>query len=428
MGIELYIWKLKEVIEKNNEVTRETNEVINTLVIPPYQRPYTWEQKTANTLFSDVYEAFNNGQQEYRLGTLVLHKEGNEYNIVDGQQRLITLALILKLYGENFLLDTKIIPASWKQIKENHKGLEKRVEKLGEKKEDYKKYLLEHCSFAVVITNDQAEAFQFFDSQNTGGKSLEPHDLLKAYHLREMADMRPEEKISVVEKWEARGTSDLSKLFATYLYPVTRWHKGKSGLYYSKKDIGTFKGISKKCKYNYALYHKRSIFFAEKIDRDFGNFLYSVETNQFQLSQPLIAGKHFFEWTDYYMALKGRVAQKIKEYYEEEQLPKGTGNTYVKELFIAALMFFTDRFCFDVLNNKSYVQMIYHWCYLLRLNAYAVRMESVNNYARGNYNLNNGALFVKINEMKRPDDIFNIELNKGTLEYRGKYPAILPEI
>ena len=30
-----------------------------------------------------------------------------------------------------------------------------------------------------------AEAFQLFDSQNNRGKSLEPHDLLKAYHLRQ---------------------------------------------------------------------------------------------------------------------------------------------------------------------------------------------------------------------------------------------------
>jgi hypothetical protein len=39
----------------------------------------------------------------------------------------------------------------------------------------------------VIINVDKVEeAFQLFDSQNTRGKELDPHDLLKAYHLREM--------------------------------------------------------------------------------------------------------------------------------------------------------------------------------------------------------------------------------------------------
>ena len=39
----------------------------------------------------------------------------------------------------------------------------------------------------IVITVDkESEAFQLFDSQNSRGKALYPHDLLKAYHLREM--------------------------------------------------------------------------------------------------------------------------------------------------------------------------------------------------------------------------------------------------
>lgn len=40
---------------------------------------------------------------------------------------------------------------------------------------------------------DISEAFQFFDSQNARGKALYPHDLLKAYHLREMAGVSEEE-------------------------------------------------------------------------------------------------------------------------------------------------------------------------------------------------------------------------------------------
>ena len=47
-------------------------------------------------------------------------------------------------------------------------------------------FLLENCSVSVITMPQErlSEAFQLFDSQNNRGKSLEPHDLLKAYHLR----------------------------------------------------------------------------------------------------------------------------------------------------------------------------------------------------------------------------------------------------
>ncbi|MDY6106298.1 MAG: DUF262 domain-containing protein, partial [Candidatus Limisoma sp.] len=63
----------------------------NDFVIPPYQRPYKWTAKNVNQLVSDII-AFREGKQ-YRLGTLVLHN--NE--IVDGQQRIITLAILIRV-------------------------------------------------------------------------------------------------------------------------------------------------------------------------------------------------------------------------------------------------------------------------------------------------------------------------------------------
>ena len=67
------------------------------LTIPEYQRPYKWTIKNVNQLIDDVL--FFNDKVAYRLGTLVLHKElkddkSNTLNIVDGQQRTITLLLI----------------------------------------------------------------------------------------------------------------------------------------------------------------------------------------------------------------------------------------------------------------------------------------------------------------------------------------------
>ena len=67
------------------------------LVIPNYQRPYKWTAKNAIQLLDDIIEAKNDNKEVYRVGTLILHydKDNDIYNIVDGQQRVTTFALLL---------------------------------------------------------------------------------------------------------------------------------------------------------------------------------------------------------------------------------------------------------------------------------------------------------------------------------------------
>ena len=74
------------------------------------------------------------------------------------------------------------------------------------------------------------KAFQFFDSQNSRGKALSPHDLLKSYHLREMNDESESDKIEIIQAWENKNQSELEDLFADNLFPLVRWYKNKNGL------------------------------------------------------------------------------------------------------------------------------------------------------------------------------------------------------
>jgi hypothetical protein len=64
--------------------------------IPPYQRPYSWNQDNVRELLEDVEEAFNEEDPEYFIGSLItIERERNVlYEVVDGQQRLTTLNLI----------------------------------------------------------------------------------------------------------------------------------------------------------------------------------------------------------------------------------------------------------------------------------------------------------------------------------------------
>ncbi len=65
-------------------------------VIPKYQREYKWTPDRVKTLISDI-----NNRDKF-LGIIILNEISDEYEIVDGQQRLTTIMLILAtLFNKN---------------------------------------------------------------------------------------------------------------------------------------------------------------------------------------------------------------------------------------------------------------------------------------------------------------------------------------
>lgn len=67
-------------------------------VIPSYQRPYSWSLEQCRQLYDDIMEAYTNGSDSYFLGNIVLASDNRDElpEVVDGQQRLVTLWLFLK--------------------------------------------------------------------------------------------------------------------------------------------------------------------------------------------------------------------------------------------------------------------------------------------------------------------------------------------
>lgn len=77
------------------------------LSIPPYQRPYKWTIRNMEDLVSDISNAIGDAERyrtefKYRIGTIILHKDGGRLNIVDGQQRIISLILLNLYLDERF--------------------------------------------------------------------------------------------------------------------------------------------------------------------------------------------------------------------------------------------------------------------------------------------------------------------------------------
>ena len=73
--------------------------------VPAYQRGYRWDKLNVTDLLDDLLEFIQDGSSGkfYCLQPLVVKKIGaNQYNVIDGQQRLTTIFIILK-YLENLL-------------------------------------------------------------------------------------------------------------------------------------------------------------------------------------------------------------------------------------------------------------------------------------------------------------------------------------
>ncbi|MCP5688372.1 hypothetical protein NL372_29440, partial [Klebsiella pneumoniae] len=53
-----------------------------------------------------------------------------------------------------------------------------------------------------------------------------------------------EMKAASVAHWEGLPSDDLANLFASYLYRVRQWSQGNSARFFSKAEVGLFKGIN----------------------------------------------------------------------------------------------------------------------------------------------------------------------------------------
>ena len=71
----------------------------NRYIIPNYQRHYSWTMEQCKQLYDDVMDAYSCGSDSYFLGNIVLAEDEHDDRpeVVDGQQRLITLWLFLKI-------------------------------------------------------------------------------------------------------------------------------------------------------------------------------------------------------------------------------------------------------------------------------------------------------------------------------------------
>ena len=367
------------------------------LIIPNYQRPYKWTDKNITDLILDIQDSIKERQKygtfNYRIGSVILYEnEKKEYEIVDGQQRTLSL-LLLKLYldetlqvSQNFscyLLDNTNFSdkATQYNLHYNYKTIREWFSSVDDdKKKQFHEAFEKILEVVVIFVNNISEAFQLFDSQNTRGRALYPHDLLKAYHLREIRDKY--EMQSAVVKWESKDPKAIRELFDLYLYPLWNWAKRKKYGKFTSANIDIYKGIEEKFGYTYA----------HRANKAMPYFL---------ITEPFISGGDFFEMVDHYMQMLHNIKEEIvtnpdfkpikeiltggKDAKTVEELNKcyrssSKGLNYASNLFFCALLCYYDRFHnFDVMAVKK----LFTWAMMIRVDMKHLGLDTINRYAIG---------------------------------------------
>lgn len=397
---------LRQTISNGGEQINGVN-----LSIPIYQRPYKWTARNAIQLLDDIIEAMNDNKESYRVGTLILHRASSQgsYDIVDGLQRIITFSLLLRALGKNDIafLQQELYDNEYnaRNISNNYRALERRVSKPDlkesqQQKEEYYvkeqeckrliEFVEDRCELIVVVTSDVSEAFQFFDSQNARGKALYPHDLLKAYHLREMIDIEENEVERIVKGWEQISQSGLADFFGNYLYRIKEWVNGNRAEVLDERNIHMFKGITRSARTPYAQFYKSAYCYADMVNSSAMPFVSGTRNiNAFQLDAPIIAGKPFFEYTKHYYAILKDIQDnsKYEGFYINDNIivktldryfKKGVGNGIARLLFDTSVLLYVDRFCPESYPTKEDMELFEQFVVYAFVWAYSLRAQYTN--------------------------------------------------
>lgn len=196
--------------------------------IPSYQRPYSWSQDNAEQLIDDIYQSYLSSENEYFIGSMICINKGNDqFEVVDGQQRLTTLSIIVSelkkltanqgvkddlqkrilpidvyseetdeprlvvrekeydLYKFYLLQDKKEYrpdkPTNTEQVFIDNAAVIKRyLEKMTDNElKNIARYILQNVFIVFVQTGDFASSFRLFNVLNSRGLPLTNADLLK---------------------------------------------------------------------------------------------------------------------------------------------------------------------------------------------------------------------------------------------------------
>jgi len=331
------------------------------LKIPEYQRPYVWTKYNINKLIYQISEHNNrkDDKPNFYLGSIVLHKDDDAYNIIDGQQRITTMQILEKIKSNVDFNVTYNHPITFKHIKENFTYFFKQ-ENLKNLDLDFSK-----LNVTLVVTNSEDMAYNFFETLNTGGKRLGGTDILKAHHLRSIKEN--DERNSFAKEWESKQKNlETVNRMLSLIRRMDYLNRHKN-LPDKNTNVSNWKNILTED-------------FAEKVkkeNKDIGYSFVEIEENthkvtadKYAIRQPLNEGVNYINYllrfTDDYNFLflaenqKGKYAE-----FNSKIINVIDGTIDLRSYYKLALLSFVDRF--GRKNVLEFSLYLFRFIYILRL-------------------------------------------------------------
>ena len=216
---------MSELVTELHVIGKENN-IFDTdmeYVIPLYQRAYAWEDKQLVQLIEDIQDIAED--VKYYIGSLIVSKKSDRYEVVDGQQRLTSLYLLLNCLGvkvkptltfacrekSNYTLrnieDLLLENRSKLDVDRIESGIQRGVKILshelargGFDKASFLKKLTHVVVYRIEVP-DNTDLNRYFEIMNTRGEQLEQHDILKATLMSYLSD--DSEKGLFAKIWDA---------------------------------------------------------------------------------------------------------------------------------------------------------------------------------------------------------------------------------
>ncbi len=320
---------------------RKYGEIIRLpLSIPNYQRIYCWEENNVKCLLDDVFEHISaDNKAPYRLGTIILHSHDNKYDIIDGQQRLVTLALLLSeigvktgLLNEQFTSQRSIDYIAYnKHI--IHEYVQRHLNTY-----DYAEKLMDILEFSVLVLNNTSIdlAYTFFSNQNSRGVALTDYDLLKAHHLRYIPTANEQQSRHAAEVWNkmienGRSDNDQTTLpdyvrtLDTYIYRLRKWMR------------------KKECDDDTSNYRIKREYEAAPVVEEIPSF-----GEKFYFNEPIQGGTHFFTYVEQHLN-KYRLFAQTEEFRILHSTIQGGSNQWYRDIIESVL------FCYFLKFGEYYL-------------------------------------------------------------------------
>ena len=202
------------------------------LDIPDYQRAYCWGKENIIGLLEDVSRwQLSHQAKPYRVGTIILKEQKDgRYDVIDGQQRLITLALMAH-QAKTVDMEMKAVDirlGSTNQTRRSRTAIKGAMQIIDEWSRSHADVDLHLVSVGVVVIGEKESedlSFNFFNHLNSSGVPLTDYELLKGHHLRYVK----EDGVAKImaDRWHSLDVGEIEgykeRLLHCCLFRIRKW-------------------------------------------------------------------------------------------------------------------------------------------------------------------------------------------------------------